>query len=84
MPPPRQPEKKMNNPQKILAKIARKSLKIKTLETMNDDAHDFHEIPVWDLEKALRAAFEAGMAFEAKIAAMSPEERVSFMEQQGY
>ncbi len=30
------------------------------LDPRHSDALDFHEVPVWQLRKALRAAFEAG------------------------
>jgi hypothetical protein len=40
--------------------IARRILKIETLETRNSDALDFHELAVWTIQEALDAAYEAG------------------------
>jgi hypothetical protein len=45
---------------KILKDIARKHLRVETLETQKSDRLDFHEVAVWDIEAALKAAFEAG------------------------
>lgn len=44
----------------LLAEIARKALNIKTLDTRNSDGLDFHEVAVWEVKAALKAAFEAG------------------------
>lgn len=43
----------------ILAEVAKK-LGFKTLETRNSDELDFREVSVWEVKKALEAAFEAG------------------------
>ncbi len=43
--------------------IARRHLKIATLETRNADALDFHELAVWNIREALIAAFESGARF---------------------
>ena len=43
-----------------LAALARKHLRIETLETRNSDALDFHEIDVEGLKRLLIAAFAAG------------------------
>lgn len=40
--------------------IARRILKIETLETQNSDALDFHELAVWTIQEALDAAYQAG------------------------
>jgi hypothetical protein len=45
----------------ILTQIAQKTLSINTLETRNMDNLDFHEVAVWQIKDALRAAFVAGM-----------------------
>ena len=45
-----------------LAKIARDVLGIETLETRKSDEADFHDLAVWSIEKALQAAYEAGLA----------------------
>jgi len=42
---------------------AKKLLLITTLKTRNSDALDFHDTPVWAMEAAIEAAFEAGVAF---------------------
>jgi len=45
----------------ILTQIAQKTLRINTLETRNMDNLDFHEVAVWQIQDALRAAFVAGL-----------------------
>jgi hypothetical protein len=45
----------------ILTQIAQKTLSINTLETRNMDNLDFHEVAVWQIQDALRAAFVAGL-----------------------
>ena len=47
-----------------LTEIATKILDLKTLDTRNSDRLDFHELSVWQIKKALEAAFTAGQ--EAK------------------
>ena len=42
--------------------IARDFLYIETLAERKSDSLDFHEVSVWDLKDALRAAYEAGVA----------------------
>ncbi len=52
-----------NRPAKIphyAAKIAKEILNIETLETRKSDRLDFHEVSVWEIRDALKAAFEAG------------------------
>lgn len=44
----------------ILADIAREQLFVPTLETRRSDRLDFHDLAVWQIEAALRAAFDAG------------------------
>ena len=46
--------------QQTIQQIAQKHLGIETLETRNSDRLDFHDLAVWSLEAALKAAFEAG------------------------
>ncbi len=48
------------NTQQTIQKIAQKHLGIETLETRKSDRLDFHDLAVWCLEAALKAAFEAG------------------------
>ncbi|NLS96668.1 MAG: hypothetical protein GXX96_31415 [Planctomycetaceae bacterium] len=44
----------------ILEQIAQAELQIETLRERKSDSLDFHEISVWALKRALRAAYEAG------------------------
>lgn len=46
--------------QKTLEQIAQKHLGIETLQTQKSDRLDFHDLAVWSIEAALKAAFEAG------------------------
>ena len=50
----------MKRPDPILAAIAREHLLIPTLESRRSDILDFHDVAVWQVEAALRAAFDAG------------------------
>jgi len=43
-----------------LATIARKHLRLSTLQARNSDSLDFHEHAVWSIEAALRDAFALG------------------------
>ena len=49
--------KKLNQ---LMTQIAQQHLRLETLETRHSDGLDFHDIAVWQIESALRAAFEAG------------------------
>ena len=40
--------------------IAKKHLKIETLETRKSDSLDFHDVAVWSIKAALEAAYQAG------------------------
>ena len=44
-----------------IEKIAREILDLETLETRNMDSLDFHDLAVWEIRKALEAAFNAGI-----------------------
>ena len=44
----------------LFTDIARQILFIETLEERRMDSLDFHEVAVWQVQKALEAAFEAG------------------------
>lgn len=46
---------------KTLEQIAQQEIGIETLEVRNSDDLDFHDISVATLERALRAAFQAGL-----------------------
>ena len=43
-----------------ILKIAREVLDIETLEPRKMDRLDFHDVAVWQVAKALEAAYEAG------------------------
>lgn len=45
-----------------LEEIAQTVLRIPTLRTRHSDSHDFHELGVWQIKRALQAAYEAGRA----------------------
>src|SRR5579871_4995271 len=47
-------------PGELLRAIAKEYLSIPTLETRRSDDLDFHDVAVWQVEAALKAAFEAG------------------------
>ena len=49
--------KKLNQ---LMPQIAQQHLRLETLETRDSDSLDFHDLAVWQIESALRAAFEAG------------------------
>jgi hypothetical protein len=44
-----------------LEQIALKHFFVETLQTQNRDCLDFHDVSVWAIESALKAAFEAGV-----------------------
>jgi len=50
----------VNHINDLFTAIAREHLGIATLETRNRDALDFHEVSIWGIKRALRAAYEAG------------------------
>ena len=43
-----------------IEKIAHEILDLETLETRNMDSLDFHDLAVWEIRKALEAAYNAG------------------------
>ena len=46
---------------KRLLELARKAVPwLETLQTRNSDRLDFHEVAVWNLVEAIRAAYELG------------------------
>ena len=45
-----------------IAEIAATILGIENLATQNRDELDFHELAVWNIQRALEAAYEAGQA----------------------
>jgi hypothetical protein len=50
----------MKQSDQILSDIAREHLLIPTLEIRRGDSLDFHDVAVWQVEAALKAAFDAG------------------------
>lgn len=52
----------MENTQRnqVLEAIAKKHLRIDTLQAQDSDSADFHDLAVWSIEAALQAAYEAG------------------------
>jgi len=53
---------KTTTKQTAIEDIARRILRIETIETRNSDALDFHDLAIWNIREALEAAYEAGMA----------------------
>jgi hypothetical protein len=45
-----------------LDQIAREHLRLETLATRKSDSLDFHDLAVWQIRDALRAAYDAGRA----------------------
>jgi hypothetical protein len=50
----------MKHLDRILSEIASEHLNIPTLRTRKSDSLDFHEVSVWAVRSALKAAFDAG------------------------
>lgn len=50
-----------------LMSIAQKHLRVDTLETRSSDEQDFYALAVWDIETALRSAFELGRKSKLEI-----------------
>jgi len=65
-------EKTMTTTQTTLAQIAKKHLRVETLEVRNRDALDFPEVGVWGLKSALQAAHAAGWADAVAAAKSAP------------
>jgi hypothetical protein len=47
--------------ERLLEAIAQDHLFIQTLMTQHSDRLDFHDVSVWGVKSALRAAFDAGL-----------------------
>lgn len=61
------------NLDRTLTKIASKHLNIPTLQTRKSDSLDFHEVSVWAVRSALKAAFnQGGHADHSRTPAQSP------------
>lgn len=54
-------------PQQIVEQVASRHLGIEHLAPRNSDRLDFHDLAVWRIEAALKAAFEAGRASSASL-----------------
>ncbi len=50
----------MQTRDQALTEIATQILDLETLDTRNSDHLDFHELSVWQIKKALEAAYDAG------------------------
>ena len=48
------------NRDKVIAEIAKRFLRVQTLETRKSDSLDFYDCAVWCIKEALEAAYEAG------------------------
>ena len=51
----------MKNMEKEIARIAKETLRIETLERRNSDSLDFYDCSVWGIKEALEAAYKAGL-----------------------
>jgi len=51
-----------NKMDEVVAEIAARILGVQNLATQNRDALDFHELAVWNIQRALESAYEAGRA----------------------
>ena len=59
----RKPQREARHPALIdetLERIAREHLALRTLQRRGADHLDFHDLSVWEIRAALRAAYEAG------------------------
>jgi len=57
-----------------LEAIAKTHCRIPTLEARNMDAFDFHEVAVWELKAALKAAYQAGQRAEMDEVPVMPDD----------
>lgn len=51
---------------KVVAEIARRHLRVPTLQTRQSDSLDFYDLAVWELREALEAAYRAGLEASTK------------------
>lgn len=70
-------------PANVIKDIARRHLNIRSLETQNVDEKDFHEVSVWAVEAALKAAFKAGQDVTAKKMVKEADESKSEVKKAG-
>ena len=45
----------------VIAEIAKRVLRIATLEESKSDSLDFHQVAVWNVKAVLKEAYEAGL-----------------------
>jgi hypothetical protein len=57
---PAEQEAALDQPDRRLSQIGNEHLGIPTLDTQGSDALDFHDVAVWQVEAALKAAFDVG------------------------
>jgi hypothetical protein len=50
----------MSDKKTEIERIAREVLRVQTLESQGRDYLDFHDLAVWNIQKALEAAYDAG------------------------
>lgn len=50
-----------------LENIAKKYLSVKTLKTQNSDSADFHDLAVWQIKSALKAAYKLGQSSQEPV-----------------
>lgn len=50
----------MQTRDQALTEIATQILELETLDTRRSDRQDFHELAIWQIKKALEAAYTAG------------------------
>ena len=65
----------MNQRDVILEVIAQQHLRVDTLVTRHVDGQDFHDLSVWKLRNAVRAAYTAGMEAAARHCQHTDEAR---------
>lgn len=62
----------MTHVDKKLAEIARRHLRIETLETRHSDSLDFHDVSVWGVKTALKAVYNLGRRTPRKTTGGAP------------
>ena len=55
----------MHEPSEVARRIAQEELRLPTLDRRKSDRLDFYTLAVWDIERALVKAYEAG--YEAAV-----------------
>ena len=50
----------LNEPNKTIEQIAKKTFGVDTLKTRNSDDKDFYDISIWTIKKGLEEAYKAG------------------------